>query len=214
MNSEKPRFFNAIRVLLIGASSQAILAPVTTFAQETDDAAPEAAGERRSLDTIVVTAQKREETAQSVPISISAFSGETLEQGQLTTLTDLAQVTPGLAFNTFQPGQPEISIRGVGTKEDGAGASDSTLVMVDGVYIAARSASNVDIFDLERVEVLRGPQGTLFGKNSIGGVINYITRKPDDEFRVRVRQTVGKYDQFDTAAMVNVPLTDNLFTKV
>ena len=214
MNSENHKSFKVLRGLLLAAGSQAILAPMGAFAQDTEAAAPEVAGERRSLDTIVVTAQKREETAQSVPISISAFSGESLEQGQLTTLTDLAQVTPGLAFNTFQPGQPEISIRGVGTKEDGAGASDSTLVMVDGVYVAARSASNVDIFDLERVEVLRGPQGTLFGKNSIGGVINYITRKPDDEFRVRVRQTVGKYDQFDTAAMVNVPLTDNLFTKL
>ena len=212
MNSVNPKSFNVLRGLLLAAGSQAIVAGMGAVAQEAES--PEEAGDYRSLDTVVVTAQKREETAQSVPISITAFSGEAMEQGQLATLTDLAQVTPGLAFNTFQPGQPEISIRGVGTKEDGAGASDSTLVMVDGVYVAARSASNVDIFDLERVEVLRGPQGTLFGKNSIGGVINYITRKPDDEFRLRVRQTVGSYDQFDTAAMVNVPLTDNLFTKL
>ncbi len=208
----------AIRGALLAACAPVALVPAAAFAQDQDPEAAETAqvetrSEERGLNTIVVTAQKREESVQSVPVAISAFAGDALENGQVTSTTDLAQLTPGLTFNTFQPGQPEISIRGVGTKEDGAGASDSTLVMVDGVYIAARSASNIDIFDLERVEILRGPQGTLFGKNSIGGVINYVTRKPDDIFRVRLRQTVGNYDQFDTAGVVNVPLADNLFTK-
>ncbi|WP_375211003.1 hypothetical protein, partial [Hyphococcus sp.] len=81
MNSENPKYFKVLRGLLLAAGSQAILAPMGAFAQDTEAAAPEVAGERRSLDTIVVTAQKREETAQSVPISISAFSGESLEQG-------------------------------------------------------------------------------------------------------------------------------------
>jgi iron complex outermembrane receptor protein len=208
-----------LRNILLAASAPLAFGQMGTlaFAQDagTPEALPVAEAERSrvSFDEVIVTAQKREESSQSVPISISAFSGDKLEQGQTNSITALAQITPGLTFNTFQPGQPEISIRGVGTKEDGAAASDSTLVMVDGIYVAARSASNVDIFDLERVEVLRGPQGTLFGKNSIGGVINYVTRKPDDEFRVRLRQTVGSYDQFDTAAMVNMPITDNLFGK-
>jgi len=166
-----------------------------------------------SLDEIVVTAQKRVETAQSVPIAITAFSGESLEQDQLTTLTDLANSTPGLTFNPFGGGQPEIAIRGVGTKEDGPGAGDSTLVMVDGMYFASRTAANVDIFDLERVEVLRGPQGTLFGKNSIGGIINYVTKNPTDEFDIRIRQIVGNYGQFDTAAMVNLPVSEELNTR-
>ncbi|MFT5472374.1 MAG: iron complex outermembrane receptor protein [Kiritimatiellia bacterium] len=208
----------SIRGLLLAACAPAALVPATAFAQDQapkagEFAETEAPADEGGFDTIVVTAQKREESVQSVPVAISAFTGDALEAGQVTTTTDLAQLTPGLSFNTFQPGQPEISIRGVGTKEDGAGASDSTLVMVDGVYIAARSASNIDIFDLERVEILRGPQGTLFGKNAIGGVINYVTRKPDDLFRVRLRQTIGSYDQFDTAGVINMPLADNLFTK-
>ena len=206
----------AIRGLLLAACAPVALVPVAAFAQDVGVAGgsvAQAPSQSGGLAEIVVTAQRRAESAQTVPVAITTFSGEALENGQLAGTGDLAQVTPGLAFNTFQPGQPEISIRGIGTKEDGAGASDSTLVMVDGVYIAARSASNIDIFDLERVEILRGPQGTLFGKNSIGGVINYVTRKPEDTFRARLRQTVGNYDQFDTAGLINVPVTDNLFTK-
>ena len=200
---------------LLAACAPFALFPATVFAQDDGTTETDAlqAEDSTGLGVIVVTAQKREESLQSIPVAISAVAGEALEAGSITSATDLAQITPGLAFNTFQPGQPEISIRGIGTKEDGAGASDSTLVMVDGVYIAARSASNVDIFDLERVEILRGPQGTLFGKNSIGGVINYVTRKPDSTFRARLRQTIGNYGQFDTAGLINVPLADNLFTK-
>ncbi|MBL4838332.1 MAG: TonB-dependent receptor [Kordiimonadaceae bacterium] len=167
-----------------------------------------------TLEEIVVTANKRVESAQSVPIAITAFSGDSLERNQLTTLTDLANSTPGLTFNPFGGGQPEIAIRGVGTKEDGAGAGDSTLVMVDGMYFASRTSGNVDIFDLQRVEVLRGPQGTLFGKNSIGGIINYVTRKPDQEFGLKLRQIVGNYGQFDTAGAVNIPINEEIATRI
>lgn len=167
------------------------------------------------LTEIVVTAQKRAESMQDVPIAISAFSGDTLEHANISSLEDVQGRAPGLVINSFSPGQPEIAIRGVGTKEDGAGASDSTLVMVDGVYFAARSATNIDIFDLERLEVLRGPQGTLFGKNAIAGVINYVTRKPTlGEFELKIRQTVGNFGTFDTGAGVNIPIGQDVAARL
>jgi iron complex outermembrane receptor protein len=162
------------------------------------------------IGDIVVTAQRRAENMQDVPIAVSAFNGADLDNNHVQGLSDLVGRAPGFVINSFTPGQPEIAIRGIGTKEDGAGASDSTLVMVDGVYFATRTATNIDIFDLERVEVLRGPQGTLFGKNAIAGVVNYVTRKPSNEFELRLRQTVGRFSQFDTAAAMNMPITDKL----
>jgi len=198
--------------LTSGAFIGAALWPTGAYAQVKTDRSAEQAG---GIAEIVVTAQKRAENVQDVPIAISTFNGEFLDKANISSLQDLQGRTPGLVINSFSPGQPELAIRGVGTKEDGAGASDSTLVMVDGVYFATRTATNLDIFDLEQVEVLRGPQGTLFGKNAIAGVINYVTRKPTlDEFELKVRQTVGNFGTFDTGAGVNVPIGDTLAARL
>jgi len=198
----------ATRFLTSGAFIGAVLCSTAAYAQvETDQSAEQTGG----IADIVVTAQKRAENIQDVPIAISTFNTEQLERSNVSSLQDLQGRTPGLVINSFSPGQPEVAIRGVGTKEDGAGASDSTLVMVDGVYFATRTATNLDIFDLQQVEVLRGPQGTLFGKNAIAGVINYVTKKPTlGEFELKVRQTVGNFGTFDTGAGVNVPISDTL----
>ena len=145
------------------------------------DGPTQAAGpdtETSTLDEIIVTANRRAEALQDVPAAITAISGETLTRDNITGLEGVADRTPGLTFAAFASGQPEIAIRGVGTKEDGPAASDSTVVSVDGVYIAARSAQVFDLFDLERVEVLRGPQGTLYGKNSI--CLLYTSPSPRD----------------------------------
>ncbi|MDF1835765.1 MAG: TonB-dependent receptor plug domain-containing protein, partial [Alteraurantiacibacter sp. bin_em_oilr2.035] len=167
------------------------------------------------LNEIIVTAQKRAENLQDVPVAVTAFGGEALDQANMKGLEDVQGRAPGLVISSFSPGQPEIAIRGVGTKEDGAGASDSTLIMVDGVYFATRTATNIDIFDLERLEVLRGPQGTLFGKNAIAGVVNYVTRKPTlGEFEFKARQTVGNFGTFDTGAGVNIPLGENVAARL
>lgn len=197
--------------------STAVSAQVAEGSAASPATAPQATATRPTggIAEIVVTAQRRAENVQDIPIAISAFSGETLENANISSLEELQGRTPGLVLNSFSPGQPEVAIRGIGTKEDGAGASDSTLVMVDGVYFATRTATNLDIFDLERVEVLRGPQGTLFGKNAIAGVINYVTRKPTlGEFELKVRQTVGNFGTFDTGAGVNVPISDTIAARL
>jgi len=172
-----------------------------------------AQAQENALEEVVVTAQKRAESLQEVPISITAISAETLRQDQVASLHDISEKTPNLIISTFSPGQPEIAIRGIGTKEDGAAASDSTVVSIDDVYIAARTAQVFDIFDLERIEVLRGPQGTLYGKNSIGGSINFVTSKPSDSLNVRVRQSFGDFGRFDTGGLISGPLSDNLLGK-
>lgn len=166
-----------------------------------------------TIEEIVVTAQKRTETLMDVPLSITVFSGESLEQDSISSLQDIGSQTPGLVFTAFSVGQPEISIRGISTKEDGASANDSSVVSVDDVYIAARTAQVFDIFDLERVEVLRGPQGTLYGKNSIGGSINFVTLKPSQEKVIRVSQSVGNYERADTGMLISGPVSEELAAK-
>ena len=166
------------------------------------------------LEEIVVTAQKREESLQEVPLAITVFSGKSLEQDSISNLQDIGSQTPGLVFTAFSVGQPEISIRGISSKEDGASANDSTVVSVDDVYIAARTAQVFDIFDLERVEVVRGPQATLYGKNSIGGTINFVTLKPSQEKIARIQQSAGNHKRFDTGILLSGPLSDDLAAKI
>jgi len=169
--------------------------------------------EENALEEVIVTAQKREESLQEVPISITAVSGEVLRQDGVASLHDISEKIPNLIFSAFSPGQPEIAIRGIGTKEDGAAASDSTVVSIDDVYIAARTAQVFDIFDLERIEVLRGPQGTLYGKNSIGGSLNFVTSKPSEDLRIRLQQTIGDFQRYDTGGLISGPLSENLLGK-
>jgi iron complex outermembrane receptor protein len=165
------------------------------------------------IEEVVVTAQRREESLQEVPIAITAISGEVLREDGVVTLHDISEKIPNLIFSAFSVGQPEIAIRGIGTKEDGAAASDSTVVSVDDIYIAARTAQVFDIFDLERIEVLRGPQGTLYGKNSIGGSINFVTAKPTADTLIRLAQTVGDFGRFDTGGLISGGLSENLAGK-
>ena len=165
------------------------------------------------IEEVTVTAQKREESMQEVPIAITAITGDVLREDTVRSLHDISEQIPNLVFSAFSPGQPEIAIRGIGTKEDGAAASDSTVVSIDDIYIAARTAQVFDIFDLERIEVLRGPQGTLYGKNSIGGSINFVTAPPTEDTRIRVAQTFGDYGRVDTGGLISGALGENLLGK-
>lgn len=165
------------------------------------------------IEEVLVTAQKRTEKLQDVPIAITAISGEVLREDTVRSLHDISEQIPNLVFSAFSPGQPEIAIRGIGTKEDGAAASDSTVVSIDDIYIAARTAQVFDIFDLERIEVLRGPQGTLYGKNSIAGSINFVTTRPTQESVVRLQQTFGDYGRVDTGGLISGGLSENVAAK-
>lgn len=163
---------------------------------------------------IVVTARKRSESLQDIPLSVSAFGSQQLENLGAGELRDLQHSVPGLNYSDRGLLQTTLTIRGVGGDARNIGIESGVGMYVDGVYIPRTSGFNSDLAEVEQVEVLRGPQGTLFGKNTIGGVINTITRKPADKLEGMLYGTYGNYNAMRFQAAVSVPLTDNLFSKV
>jgi iron complex outermembrane receptor protein len=165
-----------------------------------------------ALEEIVVTARKREENLQNTPLSISAFTANELSQRQIRSTDQLADVTPNLTFDAFASSS-QIYIRGIGQSDFTAVTDPGVGLYIDGVYMARSIGGTIDFLDLERIEVLRGPQGTLFGRNTIGGAIALHTRRPDDEFGGSVELEVGSDDKMYATGDINIPITDNLFSK-
>ena len=146
------------------------------------DAAPAQQQEAKTLDTLVVTAQKREEQLQDVPIVVTALSQEALQDAGVRDIKDLQTLVPGLTVTSTQSEAITTArIRGIGTVGDNVGLESSVGVVIDGVYRPRNSVGFGDLGELERIEVLKGPQGTVFGKNTSAGVINVVTRNPDFE---------------------------------
>ena len=174
--------------LLVGASFAAIAATAPVYGQEASDGA--------GLEDIVVTAQKREQNLQDVPIAISAISAEKVEKLDIRDSRDLSGLAPNVTIvqGTTNPSAAVISIRGIPTPAaETFGLDTANALYVDGIYIARSGASALDVSDIERVEVLRGPQGTLFGRNTTGGAIAFISRKPSKELRVKAEAGFGNY---------------------
>lgn len=159
------------------------------------------------IEDIVVTAQKVEGSAQRTPIAITAISGETLAANGIDSLTDISSIAPNVSFGQ-QVDQTIIVVRGVSSRDTSAIGDPAISVSIDGVQIQRSSGLNTAMFDLDRVEVLRGPQGTLAGRNSTGGAINLITARPKDEFSGSISAEVGSHSTFNTGGHVNVPITD------
>lgn len=168
-----------------------------------------------ALEEIIVTAQRREQNLQQVPVAVSALSQNAIEKADITDLTDIATRVPGLTFSPFSPGQNILALRGASSNDDGAGTDNSIAVFVDDVYLGRASNVNPELFDLERVEVLRGPQGTLYGKNTIGGAINIVSTRPNTEdFEGKLKASVGNFERRDLAGLITGPLTENLAGKL
>lgn len=170
---------------------------------------------RAMLEEVVVTAQRREERMQDVPIAVTAFSREGLESRGLTNLAQIEAFTPNVTLDSTTPfsGSSQILgayIRGIGQQDFAFNLEPGVGVYVDGVYYARSVGAVIDLLDLERIEVLKGPQGTLFGRNTIGGALNITTRKPADEFRYEADVTLGRFDRLDLRGSVDVPLIDNV----
>ena len=167
-----------------------------------------------NLEEIVVTAQKRSENLQDVPIAISAFSGDALEASSIIALDEVSTRTPGFTMTRYNMAQPQLFIRGIGSTDDSASGDQSVGIFVDEVYVGRAGGTDFDLMDLERVEILRGPQGTLYGKNVVGGAINIITRKPSAETQVKFQGTYGNYDRYELRGLVNGALSDNVNAKL
>lgn len=162
----------------------------------------------RQVEEIIVTAQKREENLQDVPISVAAFSADMLDAKGITNPSDLQKVTPGLTYSSAI-GFSVIYLRGVGS-DAFLMADPSVALYIDGIYYPFAQGLAQNFGALERIEVLKGPQGTLFGRNAVGGAINIITKAPTFDQDTEIQATYGNYGQLQTRAYTNIPLTDSL----
>ncbi|MDP3748370.1 MAG: TonB-dependent receptor [Phenylobacterium sp.] len=161
------------------------------------------------LDELIVTAQKREESVQDVPIAVSAFSEQTLKAQGIDTGGQLVQSVPNLSF-TRRALRTNFQIRGVGAQLISLSGDDGVGIHHNNVPLTANRLADAEFYDVERVEVLRGPQGTLYGRNATGGVVNIITNKPADEFDASITAEFGNYKALKYQAFINVPLGDRL----
>lgn len=159
------------------------------------------------LEELIVTARKREETLQNTPLSVAAFTSEQLEKSLIQDLYDVGIQTPGMIVNKEIVGK--IYIRGIGAENLTIGGDPGVAVHVDGAYIARTSAAIFDLYDVERVEVLRGPQGTLYGRNATGGTVNIVSKAPTEEFEGNVSLEVGNYDYVRVGAVASGRLGSN-----
>ena len=168
------------------------------------------------MEEITVTARKREEGLQDTPIAVSVFSGESLEARGVQRIDEIAGLTPNMSFDNINTNggggnSAAVFLRGVGQRDFLPSADPGVGIYVDGVYYARSIGSVLDIIDIDRVEVLRGPQGTLFGRNTTGGAIAIHTQKPHEEFEGKVRVRVGIDDRLDVLGKVNVPISDKVY---
>lgn len=180
------------------------------FAMAQTEAPTKQAGK---LEVIEVTSQHRTQSIQEVPLTVSALNGEELAKADINDAADIALSVPGFAYSEFAPGQALLSMRGINSADDGAGIDNSVGVFLDGVYIGRGASVNFDMFDLERIEVLKGPQGTLFGRNSIGGVISVITKKPTDDVTAKLSATVGNEGILRYAGYISGPISEQISGK-
>ncbi|MEP6785677.1 MAG: TonB-dependent receptor [Sphingomonadales bacterium] len=206
------------RVLFRAALLASIAAPLPVFAQgvaEPDQANVAAAADGGSGE-IVVTARRRTETLQDVPIAISVLSGRDLTNSGAFNVQRIQQMQPSLQFYSSNPRNTAINIRGLGAPFGltNDGIEQGVGFYVDGVYIGRVGASTFDLVDIDRVEVLRGPQGTLYGKNTTAGAINITTRAPSFEPEARVEVSAGNYNFFQGKASVSGPVTDNVAVRL
>jgi len=176
----------------------------TAWAQAT----PEGEQQATNLDTITVTAQSRQQELQDVPIALQVVDQQLLDDVAAENLGDIDAFVPGLVVDAAQPTQPSFRLRGVETSDFGIGTDPAVGIFVDGVYGGRGGGVLLPFLDVERIEVLKGPQGTLFGRNTAAGAISLVTRRPQDETEARLRLRLGNYGKQYVDAMWNIPVSD------
>ena len=200
--------------LLTGAAALAVPSVATAQEVEETTAASDTAAEQDAAgddNVIIVTATKREQTLQEIPVAVSVTSGEAIERNAIRDLKDLQTLVPSLRVNQLQSSaNTNFLIRGFGNGANNAGIEPSVGVFVDGVYRSRTASQITDLPDVQRVEVLRGPQSTLFGKNASAGVISIITKKPEFEFGGSAELSYGNFDAIVGKAVVTGPIGDSL----
>ncbi|HEX8125155.1 MAG TPA: TonB-dependent receptor [Allosphingosinicella sp.] len=222
----RSRTLTALRLGAAVAALAAVPAPLFAQAEAPPAGATEedaAAAANEALDQsatagpvedsdIVVTARRRAENLLDVPIAVTAYSGETLERMGATDITDLSDTTPNVTIETSRGTNTTLTafIRGVGQQDPVAGFEAGVGLYLDDVYLNRPQAAVLDIYDVERIEVLRGPQGTLYGRNTIGGAIKYVTRRLSDLPTFRARANLGTYSQADLILSASTPVAEGI----
>lgn len=205
------RIYNIIKSVLTKKTilNSAVLATSTlitsTMAQDVEPSV-----EKKEFEIISVTAQKRSQSIQEVPMTISAFSSDEMDELGIENTTDLANVVPGFNFSETAFGPPVYTIRGVGFNESSAQATSTVGVYIDEVAIPFPIMTKGTNIDVERVEIMKGPQGTLFGRNSTAGAINYIAGKPSDSFEAKIKGTVSSYETISTEGFITGSISDTI----
>lgn len=172
-----------------------------------------------SIGEIIVTAQKRSENVQGVPISITAFTAESLASRGISDVTAMGNLAPNVSLDAGTPFSGSSSvlsafIRGIGQNDFAFNLDPGVGVYLDGVYLARSVGANQDLLDVERVEILKGPQGDLFGRNTIGGAISIVTRRPAKEFGGKLEVTAGRFNRIDVKGAVNIPISDTVLSSL
>lgn len=190
----------------LGALAAGLVLGCAATARAQDPAGPAEAA--TAIDDVLVTAQKREQRARDVGISLNVFDQETLETQRLSSVEDLARLTPGLdVFDGNGTGNPSVTLRGVGTTNPFLNNNPSVAVYADGVYLPFSSFLSLPFFDLERIEVLKGPQIALYGRNATAGAINLVSARPTRELSAYADVSYGSYDAFEARAAISGPLS-------
>lgn len=173
------------------------------------------AASAQTVEDIVVTARKRDELAQTVPLAVTVVSAAQLENEGAVTIEDIQGLAPNVVIDTVSagPGGSAVAIRGISFEDIERSFEPTVGLVIDGVFLGTNSAQLSNTFDFETVEVLRGPQGTLFGRNTIGGVINIRRTKPTKDFGFRAQATVAEFDRQEYSAILNVPIGDRIGLK-
>ena len=183
------------------------------------ESAPSADGEQDRIgraaviEEVIVTAQRREESLQATPVAVSAFTTNAIEDRGIDDISDIADFTPNMIFDTTSPisglsSGAIVFVRGIGNSDFSLTTDPGVGIYVDGVYMSRAAGGVLDVLDIERIEVLRGPQGTLFGRNTIGGAVNITSRKPGNELRGQLAITAGNFERRDVRASIDLPISD------
>ncbi|HKT73075.1 MAG TPA: TonB-dependent receptor [Steroidobacteraceae bacterium] len=198
--------YGVLRQMSAAISMVCALAFVPAQAQESSAPSQTAASEAPALSEIVVTALKRSQSVQEVPASISAVSGDSLAQMGLSDLRDISHVVPNLNWGEHF-GTTLITIRGAGSNVDSGATEPTVALYVDGIYLPRSDMATFRAVDLDRVEVLRGPQGTLYGRNAAGGAVNFVSQEPTRELSGKMELSTGERDAFGVSGYVSGPIS-------
>ena len=208
------------RISALFASAALATMPAIAFAQAT--ATPQSGAQEKDdgkITDIVVTAQKRSQNSQNVPISITAFTAASLAAKGISDVTAMGNLAPNVTLDAGTPfsGSSAVLsayIRGIGQNDFAFNLDPGVGVYLDGVYLARSVGANQDLLDIERVEILKGPQGTLFGRNTIGGAISIVTQAPSNDFGAKFEVTAGRFNRIDTKGIINIPISDGLYSSL